>query len=102
MSHPVVEAYASLYGDRLFNFNAGNKKLVMSYNASYPQFNLAGQYSIKDKHLPFAHFSISDCYRLEQSGECMLFVRQRRFFMPDLHYGGTGCQDMNLGTTIRL
>lgn len=85
MSYPVVQAYAGLYGDRLFQFNAGQKKLVMSYDASYPQFNLAGKYQLKESNLPFAHFSISDCYRLEQSGECMLFVRQRRFFMPDLH-----------------
>lgn len=85
LSHPVVQAYAGLYGDRLFQFNAGEKKLVMSYDASYPQFNLAGKYQLKESNLPFAHFSISDCYRLEQSGECMLFVRQRRFFMPDLH-----------------
>lgn len=85
MSYPVVQAYAGLYGDRLFHLNAGNKKLVMSYDASYPQFNLASKYQLRDKHLPFAHFSLSDCYRLEQSGECMLFVRQRRFFMPDLH-----------------
>lgn len=85
MSYPVVQAYAGLYGDRLFQFNAGQKKLVMSYDASYPQFNLAGKYQLKEQNLPFGHFSISDCYRLEQSGECMLFVRQRRFFMPDLH-----------------
>jgi threonyl-tRNA synthetase len=85
MSYPVVQAYAGLYGDRLFQLDAGDKRLVMSYDASYPQFNLASKYQLREKHLPFAHFSISDCYRLEQSGECMLFVRQRRFFMPDLH-----------------
>ena len=85
MSYPVVEAYAKLYGDRLFQFKSGKKKVVMSYDASYPQFNLAGKYQLSYKDLPFAHFSLSDCYRHEQSGECMLFYRQRRFFMPDLH-----------------
>jgi threonyl-tRNA synthetase len=85
LSHPVVEAYAKLYGDRLYHFEAGKKEVVMSYDASYPQFNLAGQYSLSHRHLPFAHFSIADCYRHEQSGECMLLHRQRRFYMPDLH-----------------
>lgn len=85
LDHPVVEAYAKLYGDRLFNFPSGKKHVVMSYDASYPQFNLAGKYNLNHRQLPFAHFSISDCYRHEQSGECMLLYRQRRFFMPDLH-----------------
>lgn len=85
MSYPVVKSYAHLYGDRLFQFKSGNKDVVMSYDASYPQFNLAGKYNISSKHLPFAHFSISDCYRHEQRGECMLLYRLRRFFMPDLH-----------------
>jgi threonyl-tRNA synthetase len=85
LSHPVVEAYAKLYGDRLFQFESGKKKVVMGYDASYPQFNLAGKYVLNHRHLPFGHFSISDCYRHEQSGECMLLYRQRRFYMPDLH-----------------
>jgi threonyl-tRNA synthetase len=84
-SYPVVEAYAKLYGDRLFQFESGKKQVVMSYDASYPQFNLASKYRLNHKDLPFAHFSLSDCYRHEQSGECMLFYRNRRFFMPDLH-----------------
>jgi threonyl-tRNA synthetase len=84
-SHPVVEAYAKLYGERLFRAGQEKKDLIMGYDASYPQFNLAGKYKFHKKDLPFAHFSISDCYRYEQSGECMMFYRQRRFFMPDLH-----------------
>ena len=85
LSYPVVEAYAGLYGDRLYQFQSGNKQVVLSYDASYPQFNLASQYSLSYRQLPFAHFSISDCYRHELSGECMLLYRQRRFYMPDLH-----------------
>lgn len=85
MQYPVVEAYAKLFGDRLFQYKAEKKELVMSYDASYPQFNLASSYRIKENQLPFAHFSLSDCYRYEQSGECMLLLRQRRFYMPDLH-----------------
>jgi threonyl-tRNA synthetase len=85
MDHPVVDAYAKLYGDRLYKFKSGNSQVVMSYDASYPQFNLAGQHSLSHKNMPFAHFSISDCYRHEQSGECMLLYRQRRFYMPDIH-----------------
>jgi threonyl-tRNA synthetase len=85
LSHPVVEAYASLYGDRLYQFPSGNHKVVMSYDASFPQFNLAARAPLSYKQLPFAHFSLSDCYRHEQSGELMLLLRQRRFYMPDLH-----------------
>jgi threonyl-tRNA synthetase len=85
MSHPVVAAYAKLYGDRLYQLKSGKNQMVMSYDASYPQFNLAGQHALSYKNLPFAHFSISDCYRQEQRGECMLLYRQRRFYMPDIH-----------------
>lgn len=85
LSHPVVEAYASLYGDRLYQFKSGEAPVVMSYDASYPQFNLAARAPLSYKQLPFAHFSLSDCYRHEQSGELMLLMRQRRFFMPDIH-----------------
>lgn len=85
LKHPVVQAYANLFGDRLFKFSSDKNDLVMSYDGSYPQFNLAKEYVISEKQLPFAHFSISDCYRYEQSGECMLLLRGRRFNMPDLH-----------------
>ena len=85
LQHPVVDAYASLYGDRLYQFKSGKSNLVMSYDASYPQFNLAAKAPLSHKQLPFAHFSISDCYRQEQSGEMMLLLRQRRFYMPDIH-----------------
>ncbi|HUB94177.1 MAG TPA: aminoacyl--tRNA ligase-related protein [Verrucomicrobiae bacterium] len=85
LNHPVVEAYASLYGDRLYQFKSGNHDVVMSYDASYPQFNLAARAPLSYRQLPFAHFSLSDCYRHEQSGEMMLLLRQRRFFMPDIH-----------------
>jgi len=85
LNHPVVDAYASLYGDRLYQFKSGDHAVVMSYDASYPQFNLAAKKPLSYKQLPFAHFSISDCYRHEQSGEMMLLLRQRRFFMPDIH-----------------
>jgi len=85
LQHPVVDAYASLYGDRLYQLKSGKSDLVMSYDASYPQFNLASKSPLSHKQLPFAHFSISDCYRQEQSGEMMLLLRQRRFYMPDIH-----------------
>jgi threonyl-tRNA synthetase len=85
LNHPVVEKYASLFGDRLYQFKSGDNDVVMSYDASYPQFNIAARAPLSYKQLPFAHFSISDCYRHEQSGEMMLLLRQRRFFMPDIH-----------------
>lgn len=85
MSYPVVQACAGLFGERLFIHNNDDKQMVMNYDASYPQFNIAGKASINDEAMPFAHFSLSDCYRYEQNGECMLLYRNRRFFMPDLH-----------------
>lgn len=85
LRHPVVEAYASLYGDRLYLLRSGKSEIVMSYDASYPQFNLAAGAQISHRQLPFAHFSLSDCYRREQSGEVMMLYRQRRFYMPDIH-----------------
>lgn len=85
LQHPVVKAYASLFGDRLYQFKSGKSDVVMSYDASYPQFNLASKSPLSHKQLPFAHFSLSDCYRHEQSGEMMLLMRQRRFYMPDIH-----------------
>lgn len=85
LQHPVVSAYASLYGDRLYQFKPGKSDMVMSYDASYPQFNLASKEPLSYKQLPFAHFSLADCYRHEQSGEMMLLLRQRRFYMPDIH-----------------
>lgn len=85
LNHPVVEKYASLFGDRLYQFKSGDNDVVMSYDASYPQFNLAAKAPLSYEQLPFAHFSIADCYRHEQSGEMMLLLRQRRFFMPDIH-----------------
>lgn len=81
LKHPVVKAYAGLFGDRLFKSDG----MVMSYDASYPQFNLASMMNLKELDFPFAHFSLSDCYRNEQRGECMLLYRNRRFFMPDIH-----------------
>ncbi len=84
-SFSVVEAYAKLYGDRLYQIPSGKKKLVMSYDGSYPQFNAAAKAQLAERHLPFGHFSLADCYRHEQSGECMLLFRHRRFYMPDIH-----------------
>ena len=85
LQHPIVSAYASLYGDRLYLLKPGKSDIVMSYDASYPQFNLASKAQLSHKQLPFAHFSLADCYRYEQSGEIMLLLRQRRFYMPDIH-----------------
>ena len=85
LNHPVVQNYAKLFGGRLYKVKSGNEENVMSYDASYPQFNFASKYRIKEENLPFAHFSISDCYRNEQKGELSLLVRNRRFYMPDLH-----------------
>jgi len=87
MKYPVVEKYAKLFGKRLFKVGDESigDQMVMEYDASYPQFNLASKSQLSYKNLPLAHFSISDCYRYEQRGECMLLHRSRRFFMPDLH-----------------
>ncbi|MEI7604299.1 MAG: aminoacyl--tRNA ligase-related protein [bacterium] len=86
MSYQVVKDYAYLYGERLIQSSVGQeRKIVFGYDGSYPQFNLASLYSLSYKQIPFAHFSNAECYRLEQSGECMLFYRMRQFHMPDYH-----------------
>lgn len=85
VSHPVVEQYAALFGDRLYQISSGKSQVIMSYDASYPQFNIAANSPLSYKQLPFAHFSLSDCYRHEQSGELMMLMRLRRFYMPDVH-----------------
>lgn len=84
-AHPVVDSYAKLYGERLYNMQPKKQKLVMSYDSSYPHFSLASQNLKYEKQLPFGYFSIADCYRYEQSGELMLMLRHRRFFMNDIH-----------------
>jgi threonyl-tRNA synthetase len=58
LNHPVVDAYASLFGDRLYQFKSGDNEVVMSYDASYPQFNLAAKAPLSHEQPPFAHFSI--------------------------------------------
>lgn len=40
---------------------------------------------ISYRQIPFGMFEIADSYRLEQSGECLLGFRLRRFYMPDYH-----------------
>ena len=84
-SHPVVDSYAKLYGERLYKNSQSKSDLVMSYDSSYPHFFLASQHIKKDSQLPLGFFSMQDCYRYEQSGECMLMFRQRRFYMNDIH-----------------
>jgi threonyl-tRNA synthetase len=93
LDEPAIKEHADLFGDRLYTIgdDPENPELVMRYAACHQQFAMIRNWRISYKQLPFGAFEIADSYRLEQSGECMLGFRTRRFFMPDLHIF---CRDM--------
>lgn len=86
LDEPAVKEHAELFGDRLYTITRpGEPDLIMRYAACHQQFAMIRNWGISHKQVPFGAFEIADSYRLEQSGECMLGFRTRRFFMPDLH-----------------
>lgn len=94
LDEPAVKEHADLFGGRLYTLNHGGDgepNLVMRYAACHQQFAMIRNWGISYKQLPFGAFEIADSYRMEQSGECMLGFRTRRFFMPDLH---VFCRDL--------
>jgi threonyl-tRNA synthetase len=56
-------------------------------------------WQISYKQIPFGMFEIADSYRLEQSGECLLGFRLRRFYMPDYHIF---CRDLEHAKEVTL
>ncbi len=61
IKHEVVQKYMGLFGDRMLKVKQSKSELVMGYDASYAQFNLAASKRINESKLPYGHFSISDC-----------------------------------------
>ncbi len=83
-AQPIYE-HAQLYGDRLYDFWAEKKHLVLRYAACFQQFSMLRDYVLSYENLPLGMFEVADSYRFEQSGEVTLCFRLRKFHMPDLH-----------------
>ncbi|QOJ79586.1 threonine--tRNA ligase [Infirmifilum lucidum] len=81
---PVLQ-HAQLYGDRLYQLEVDEKKLVLRYAACHQQFAMIKDWEISYRNLPLGMLEIADSYRLEQPGELLLCFRLRKFTMPDLH-----------------
>lgn len=82
MGEPAVAQHAGLFGDRLYT---AGEDCILRYAACHQQFAIARDWQISYRQIPFGAFELADAYRLEQSGECSLCFRTRRFTMPDLH-----------------
>ena len=80
-----VREHAELFGDRLYEFWADKKHLVLRYAACHQQFAMLKDYILSYRDLPLGVFEVADSYRFEQTGELTLCFRLRKFLMPDLH-----------------
>ena len=85
LEYKPVKTHAELFGDRLYQLEVDDKKLVLRYAACHQQFAMVKDWSISYRNLPFGVLEIADSYRLEQPGELLLCFRLRKFLMPDLH-----------------
>jgi len=82
---PAINEHANLFGERLYKLKIDKKEYILRYAACFQQFSMLKDWFISYKQIPFGMFEIADSYRLEQSGECLLGFRLRRFYMPDYH-----------------
>jgi threonyl-tRNA synthetase len=82
---PAVKEHAELFGDRLYELDLDNERLVLRYAACHQQFAMLRDWNIGHKYLPLGMLEIADSYRYEQKGELLLCFRLRKFHMPDLH-----------------
>ena len=82
---PAIREHADLFGERLYIVKVDNEEYVLKYAACFQQFSMLKDWMISYRQIPFGMFEIADSYRLEQSGECLLGFRLRRFYMPDYH-----------------
>ena len=87
-----IKQHADLFGDRLYQFEADGKNLVLRYAACHQQFAMIKDWEISYRNLPFGAFEVADSYRLEQPGELVMCFRLRRFYMPDFHIF---CRDLD-------
>lgn len=85
LSFKPVQQHAELFGDRLYQLEVDEKKLILRYAACHQQFAMVRDWDISYRDLPFGAFEVADSYRLEQPGELLLCFRLRKFHMPDLH-----------------
>ncbi len=95
---PVLQ-HAQLYGDRLYQLEVDEKKLVLRYAACHQQFAMIKDWEISYRNLPLGMLEIADSYRLEQPGELLLCFRLRKFTMPDLHIF---CRDLQEAMEVSL
>jgi len=91
LSVPAIREHADLFGERLYTVRVDNEEYVLKYAACFQQFSMLKDWLISYRQIPFGMFEIADSYRLEQSGECLLGFRLRRFYMPDYH---VFCRDL--------
>lgn len=99
LEHKPVLQHAQLYGDRLYQFEVDEKKLVLRYAACHQQFAMIRDWEISYRDLPLGMIEIADSYRLEQPGELLLCFRLRKFNMPDLHIF---CKDLQEAEEVSL
>jgi len=99
LAMPAVKQHAELYGDRLYEVDTGQKRLVLRYAACHQQFAMIKDWVISYRNLPFGAFELADSYRLEQPGELLLCFRMRKFHMPDLHIF---CRDLEEAKQVSL
>ena len=94
-----VKEHAALFGDRLYELEVENKRLVLRYAACHQQFSSVKDWTLSYKQLPFGTFENADSYRLEQSGELLLCFRVRKLHMPDFHIY---CKDVENAKEVSL
>ncbi|UCG44613.1 MAG: threonine--tRNA ligase [Candidatus Bathyarchaeota archaeon] len=82
---PAIREHADLFGERLYTVRVDNEEFVLKYAACFQQFSMIKDWTISYRQIPLGMFEIADSYRLEQSGECLVGFRLRRFYMPDYH-----------------
>ncbi len=82
---PAIKEHADLFGERLYTIRTDKEEYILKYAACFQQFSMLKDWTVSYKQIPFGMFEIADSYRLEQSGECLLGFRLRRFYMPDYH-----------------
>jgi len=96
---PAIREHADLFGERLYTIHVDDEDFILKYAACFQQFSMLKDWQISYKHIPFGMFEIADSYRLEQSGECLLGFRLRRFYMPDYHIF---CRDLEHSKEVTL
>ncbi len=99
LSARPVKEHADLFGDRLYELEVEDKKVVMRYAACHQQFSSVKDWTLSYRQIPFGTFEIADSYRLEQSGELLLCFRVRKLHMPDFHIY---CKDLKNSKDVSI